>query len=77
MAVESIPVALDVAVLQCGFDRSSRLSDYWMLTKREINFLIAMTTGIAFCIGSRAPIAHFPRMLLVPATFVPMMLSKK
>jgi heme o synthase len=64
MAVESVPVALDVAVLQRGYSRSSRLSDYWMLTKPEINFLIAITTGAAFCIGSPAPIAHFPWVVL-------------
>jgi heme o synthase len=65
MAVESIPVALDVAVLQRGYSRSSRLSDYWMLTKPEINSLIAITTGVAFCIGSPAPIAHFPWVVLL------------
>jgi protoheme IX farnesyltransferase len=64
MAVESIPVALDVAVLQRSCSRSSRLSDYWMLTKPEINFLIAITTGAAFCVGSPAAIVHFPWVLL-------------
>jgi protoheme IX farnesyltransferase len=65
MAVESIPVALDVAVLRRSGSRSSRLPDYWMLTKPEINFLIAITTGVAFGIGSPAPIAHFPWVLLL------------
>ena len=64
MAVESIPVALDVVVLRRSCSRSSRLSDYWMLTKPEINFLIAITTGAAFCVGSPAAIAHFPWVLL-------------
>jgi heme o synthase len=64
MAVESIPVAFDVAVLRRSCSRSSRLSDYWMLTKPEINFLIATTTGAAFCVGSPAAIAHFPWGLL-------------
>jgi protoheme IX farnesyltransferase len=64
MAVESIPVALDAAVLRCSCSRSSQLSDYWMLTKPEINFLIAITTGAAFCIGSPAAITHFPWVLL-------------
>jgi len=64
MAVESIPVALDVAVLRRSCSQSSRWSDYWMLTKPEINFLIAITTGAAFCVGSPAAIAHFPWVLL-------------
>src|SRR5580698_2693144 len=65
MAVESIPVALDAAVLRRSCGQSSRLSDFWMLTKPEINFLIAITTGAAFCIGSPAPIAHFPWVVLL------------
>ncbi|HXN93533.1 MAG TPA: heme o synthase [Candidatus Acidoferrales bacterium] len=64
MAVESIPVALDAAVLRRSCSQSSRWSDYWMLTKPEINFLIAITTGAAFCVGSPAAIAHFPWVLL-------------
>src|ERR1700726_1709240 len=60
MAVESIPVALDVAVLRRSCSQSSRCADYWMLTKPEINLLIAITTGTAFCVGSPAAIAHFP-----------------
>jgi heme o synthase len=64
MAVESIPVALDAAVLRRSCSQSSRWPDYWMLTKPEINFLIAITTGAAFCVGSPAAIAHFPWVLL-------------
>ena len=31
--------------------RLSRLADYWSLTKPEVNFLIAMTTGAGFWLG--------------------------
>jgi heme O synthase-like polyprenyltransferase len=65
MAAESIPVALDVAVVQGVHTHSSVLSDYWMLTKPEINLLIGITTGAAFCMGSRAPFVHFPWVLLL------------
>jgi protoheme IX farnesyltransferase len=30
----------------------STLSDYWALTKPEVNFLILITTGVGFCLGS-------------------------
>lgn len=43
----------------------STLSDYWALTKPEINFLIAITTAIAFCLGSPKTLAHFPWLLLL------------
>lgn len=43
----------------------SALSDYWALTKPEINFLIAITTAIAFCLGSPKTLAHFPWLLLL------------
>jgi protoheme IX farnesyltransferase len=65
MAIGSIPVALDVPVLQRSDTRSGRLSDYWMLTKPEINLLIAITTGAAFSMSSSTPLAHFPWALLV------------
>jgi|HubBroStandDraft_6_1064221.scaffolds.fasta_scaffold01532_13 hypothetical protein len=43
MAVESIPAGFDAAVLRRNGNRSSRLSDNWMLPKPEINFLLAIT----------------------------------
>ncbi len=36
------------------------LWEYWTLTKPEINFLIAMATGAAFCAGCPTPVANFP-----------------
>jgi heme o synthase len=41
------------------------LSDYWALTKPEINFLIAIATVAAFCLGGDAPIAYLPWTLLL------------
>jgi protoheme IX farnesyltransferase len=45
--------------------RSRILSGYWELTKPEVNFLIAMTTVAAFCLGSPKPFVHFPWFLLL------------
>jgi protoheme IX farnesyltransferase len=41
---------------------SGVLSDYCELTKPEINFLIAMTTGAGFWMGTAAALANFPWM---------------
>src|SRR5712675_488799 len=38
---------------QDGRFRGSTLSDYWALTKPEVNFLILITTGVGFYLGCR------------------------
>jgi len=45
--------------------RSNVLSDYWTLTKPEINFLIGLATAAAFVVGNGEPLARFPWVLLV------------
>jgi len=69
MATEPILVALDVAEVQRrhGLARSSVLSDYWSLTKPEVNFLIAVTTAAGFWMGAPASLAHFPWTSLLHA----------
>jgi len=42
--------ALDQPV-EAGGHLSSTLSDYWALTKPEVNFLILITTGVGFYLG--------------------------
>src|SRR5246127_418840 len=37
---------------QGGGFAGNTLSDYWALTKPEVNFLILITTGVGFCLGS-------------------------
>jgi heme o synthase len=65
VASEPILAALDVAVVhRTQSVRTGILSDYWMLTKPEINFLIAMATATAFCLGSPRSLSHFPWPLL-------------
>ncbi len=62
MATEPILAALDVAEAQRrhGLARSGVLSDYWSLTKPEVNFLIAVTAAAGFWMGAPASFAHFP-----------------
>jgi protoheme IX farnesyltransferase len=66
MAIEPIPALLDVSnVHRRRLVGSLVLSDYWVLTKPEINFLIAFTTAAAFFIGSSTALSHFSWMLLI------------
>ena len=46
---------------------SAVLSDYWAITKPEINFLIVITTFAGFYLGRAAPYGDFPFLLLVNA----------
>jgi heme o synthase len=61
MATEPILAALDVAAVQRShsFARSGILSEYWSLTKPEINFLIAITAAAGFWMGTPASLSHF------------------
>jgi heme o synthase len=62
MASEPILAAVDMVGVQ-SHRRSIRfgtLSDYWSLTKPEINLLIAITTGAGFWMGTSASMTHFP-----------------
>src|SRR5215471_3486514 len=65
IASEPSLVALEAAVVQRGHTlQSSILFDYWTLTKPEINFLIAMTTAAAFCLGF-SETTRFPWLLFL------------
>ena len=66
MASEPVLGAFQLTALERRHSvRSHVLSDYWELTKPEVNFLIAMTTVAAFCLGSPKPFVHFPWFLLL------------
>jgi heme o synthase len=60
MATEPILAALDVAVQHPQSVVPSALSDYWALTKPEINFLIAFTVAAGFWMAAPEPVSHFP-----------------
>ncbi len=63
MATDSILAGLDVSAVQRGHSEPGFLSDYWALTKPEINFLIMITTAAGFWIGSATPLFHSGRLL--------------
>ena len=62
MATEPILAALDIAAVRRpnGLARSSILSNYWSLTKPEVNFLIVITAAAGYWMGAPASFAHFP-----------------
>jgi heme o synthase len=65
MPTEPILAALDATVVPPGGETSSTaLSDYWALTKPEVNFLILVTTFAGFYLGSPAPSGDFPFLRL-------------
>jgi heme o synthase len=68
MASEPILAALDARVVQPR--RAARvLSDYWALTKPEINFVIAITTAAGFWLGSPETVSQLPWAGLVHTLF--------
>src|ERR1700722_6237932 len=45
--------------------RPAAISDYWALTKPEVNFLIAIATFTGFYLAVPGPLGHFPWLRLV------------
>jgi heme o synthase len=66
MASEPLLVAYRMPAVDHGNSvRCNVLSDYWTLTKPEINFLIVLATAAAFCVGCGEPLTRLPWVLLV------------
>jgi protoheme IX farnesyltransferase len=66
MATEPMVAALDVSAVQsCRVARPTLLSDYWSLTKSEVNFLIVITTFVGFYLGRAASWRDFPFLLMI------------
>ncbi|PYT96235.1 MAG: protoheme IX farnesyltransferase [Acidobacteria bacterium] len=66
MATEPTIAAFNVVAVQRDHSVwSGVLSDYWTLTKPEVNFLIAMATVVAFWLGSPKSLGHFRWLLLL------------
>jgi protoheme IX farnesyltransferase len=64
MATDHILATLDVPGVRRPEIASFRaLSDYWALTKPEVNFLIVVTTFVGFYLGSGAQWRNFPFFL--------------
>ena len=56
---------------QCPSDigRHFSLSDYWALTKPEVNFLIVIATFVGFYLGSPGPLDQFTLLQMVRTFF--------
>src|SRR6266536_1862888 len=68
MATEPMVAAFDVPVVQRRrFANSTVLSDYWALTKPEVNFLIVITTFAGFYLGHAGHWRDFPFLLSINA----------
>jgi len=66
MATEPILAVLDLAAVERRQTvRYGTFADYCALTKPEVNFLIAIATGAAFCLTFPRTLAHFPWIMLL------------
>jgi len=68
MATRSIVAAIDSPITsRPQVAASTLLSDYWALTKPEVNFLIVITTFAGFYLGCAASWQDFPFLLAINA----------
>jgi heme o synthase len=68
MASEPILASLQMPAVQRGqFAGPVVLSDYWALTKPEVNFLIVVTTFAGFYLGNASLTREFPFLLSINA----------
>jgi protoheme IX farnesyltransferase len=58
----SIPAAVSTRYLRVT---CAAVSDYWVLTKPEVNFLIVLATLTGFCLAGPGQPDHFPWLLLI------------
>jgi len=66
IATQPVPVAPAVPLVRRRpLAGSAVLSDYWAITKPEVNLLIGITTAAAFCIGTPAALPDFPWVKLL------------
>ena len=66
MAAEPVLAAIEVSVVQHHRPTDSAiLSDYWALTKPEVNFLIVVTTFAGFYLASATQSRDFPFLQLI------------
>jgi protoheme IX farnesyltransferase len=65
MIMRRLPAAMADGETRPVAGRYGALSDYWALTKPEVNFLIAFATFAGFYLALPAQISRFPWMLLI------------
>src|SRR5437879_768143 len=65
LITSNLPAAVENRRRSSPVGRYAAISDYWALTKPEVNFLIAIATLAGFYLASPGQRVHFPWMLLV------------
>jgi protoheme IX farnesyltransferase len=65
LVISDLPAAVENRRRSSVVGRYAAISDYWALTKPEVNFLIAIATLAGFYVASPGQRIHFPWMLLV------------
>jgi heme o synthase len=65
VVTQPIVAPLDVSLIQHNRVIEPALSDYWALTKPEVNFLIVITTFAGFYLGRAGPWRDFPFLLMI------------
>src|ERR1700756_80044 len=75
MAAEPILAPLDLPIARDSFAGYTVLSDYWALTKPEVNFLIVVTTFAGFYLGRAAPWQDFPFLLSINAVLATLLVA--
>jgi protoheme IX farnesyltransferase len=75
MASHSIPAAPELLVRQRQIAGPAVLSDYWALTKPDVNFLIAFTTAASFSFAASTSFSPFSWVALLHATLGTVMVA--
>jgi protoheme IX farnesyltransferase len=67
MAIETEAFSLELenATRSPDLSASTAIASYWSLTKPEVNMLVVVTTGVAFCLASARNLYHFPALALL------------
>src|SRR6266403_3353462 len=65
LVIRTLPTAPGNPQRASALSRLAEISDYWALTKPEVNFLIAIATLTGFYLAFPAKLVHFPWLLLV------------
>jgi protoheme IX farnesyltransferase len=69
MAIEAkaIPLELEDRTKPHSSQAGTVIAGYWALTKPDVNLLVAVTVGIAFCLASTKGLQRFPVLPLLKA----------
>src|SRR5262249_35622834 len=67
MASDRLPATVLPSVPRVRSTDATVVSDYWVLTKPDVNLLIAVTTTVGFCLGARTDLSPLPWSRLLHA----------